>query len=118
MSSAPTLGSAVLDKAYSYVDGGLASAANGAEKINHAIFPIPPGTTSEDTVEGTYHSAIARLIDGIRGQIKRGLPFTLSLQNALAIVDATVTSNFDGGLDDRLMLVCSTPSFPPSSHKS
>lgn len=71
--------------------------------IHDAILPPPPGLSNQDTV--VYHSEASRLIDDVREQIKTGLPFTVSLQNITAVLDALIASKYDGGLDDRLLLV-------------
>lgn len=79
--------------------------------FSDAIRTPPIGLSTEDEIDGVYHSAAARLIDNFRAQLKRGLPFTLTLQNILSILDALIASKFEGGVDDRLYLV-SAYSFP------
>ncbi|KAG9031228.1 hypothetical protein FRB95_002930 [Tulasnella sp. JGI-2019a] len=93
------------NKARAVVESGLQNAASGIEALHNAINPAPPNLANEDTVDGVYNSSIARLIEDIKQQIEVGSPVTLSLQNAAAIVDALVVSKFDGGLDDRLLLL-------------
>ncbi|KAG9033594.1 hypothetical protein FS837_002420 [Tulasnella sp. UAMH 9824] len=105
LASGLTLGNVVADKAYSAVDSGLHAAADGVERLSDAIRTPTPALSSEDEVDGVYHSAVARLIDNFRAQLKRGLPFDLSLTNVLSIIDALLASKFTGGLDDRLFLL-------------
>ncbi|KAG8939990.1 hypothetical protein FRC04_005695 [Tulasnella sp. 424] len=100
-----TLGNVIADKAYSAVDSGLHAAADGVERFSDAIRTPPIGLSTEDEIDGVYHSAAARLIDNFRAQLKRGLPFTLTLQNILSILDALIASKFEGGVDDRLYLL-------------
>ncbi|KIO24704.1 hypothetical protein M407DRAFT_25951 [Tulasnella calospora MUT 4182] len=117
-----SLGNVIADKAYSAVDSGLYAAADGVERISDAIRTAPPTLSAEDEVDGVYHSAAARLINSFRAQLKRGLPFQLSLQNVLSIIDALITSKIAGGLDDRLYLLEHALTFlsryPPSTFTS
>lgn len=45
------------------------------------------------------------MIDNFRLQIKRGLPFKVTLQSIAAIIDTLIISKAEGGIDDRLMVV-------------
>ncbi|KAG8898789.1 hypothetical protein FRC00_002305 [Tulasnella sp. 408] len=105
LDSGLTLGNVIADKTYSAVDSGLQAAADSVERLSDAIRTPPPTLSAEDEVDGVYHSAVARLIDNFRAQLKRGLPFDLSLQNVLSIIDALLTSKIAGGIDDRLFLL-------------
>ncbi|KAG8910032.1 hypothetical protein FRC01_006585 [Tulasnella sp. 417] len=93
-----------------------------ATGISDAIRTTPAALSAEDEVDGVYHSTLARLIDDFRAQIKRGLPFDLTHENLLSILDALITSKFAGGLDDRLFLLEHALTFlsryPPNSHTS
>ncbi|KAG9022010.1 hypothetical protein FS837_006799, partial [Tulasnella sp. UAMH 9824] len=73
--------------------------------FSDAIRTPPPALSVEEEVDGVYHSAAARFVNNFRAQLKRGLPFQLSLQNVLSILDAIIASKFTGGLDDRLYLL-------------
>ncbi|KAG9025874.1 hypothetical protein FS837_004792 [Tulasnella sp. UAMH 9824] len=105
LATSPSLGNVLAHKAYSAVDLSLHAAADGVERLSDAIRAPPPALSAEDEVDGVYHSAVARLINNFRAQLKRGVPFPLSLQNVLSILDALITSKFAGGIDDRLYLL-------------
>ncbi|KAG8951991.1 hypothetical protein FRC04_005324 [Tulasnella sp. 424] len=88
------------------VDDQLEKASLYAEQLNHALRPIPKQTELIDFVDDPdlRLSVSARLIETFREQIRKGLPVTVSTQNAAAIVNALL-SDFTGGLDDRQMLL-------------
>ncbi|KAG8981797.1 hypothetical protein FRB93_008351 [Tulasnella sp. JGI-2019a] len=105
MSQSVSLQTIIANKALNAVENGLHGAANGVEAIHHAISPTPSNLANEDATDSVYDSSVARLIETLRYQIKVGAPIELSLQNAAAIVDAIAVSKFDGGMDDRLLLL-------------
>ncbi|KAG8900205.1 hypothetical protein FRC00_013926, partial [Tulasnella sp. 408] len=77
-------------------------------ELNHALRPVPRQTELIDFVDNPdlRLSSGSRLIEALREQIHKGLPVTLSLQNAAALVNA-LSANLTGGLDDRKMLTLS-----------
>ncbi|KAG9016734.1 hypothetical protein FRB90_002336 [Tulasnella sp. 427] len=96
----------ILSGGLEIVDNQLEKASLYAEHLNHAIRPVPKQTEIIDYLDNPdlRLSHGARLVEGLRQQIHKGLPVTLSSQNAIAIVDALL-SDFTGGMDDRKMLL-------------
>ncbi|KAG8893902.1 hypothetical protein FRC01_013279 [Tulasnella sp. 417] len=88
------------------VDHQLEKASSYVEQINHALRSVPKQTELIDFIDNPELrlSHGSRLIEAVRDQIHKGLPVTLSLQNAAAITDVLL-ANFVGGMDDRKMLL-------------
>ncbi|KAG8881440.1 hypothetical protein FRB97_009566 [Tulasnella sp. 331] len=105
MAESVTIPTIIANNALAVVGNGLQHVADGAEAIRDAISPPPPDLSNEDVIDGVYHSSVSRLIQDLKQQIKVGAPVQLSLQSAAAIVDALTVSEFDGGVDDRLLLL-------------
>ncbi|KAG8883882.1 hypothetical protein FRB97_005720 [Tulasnella sp. 331] len=109
----------IIGSGFQAVDSTLQTASYYAEKIDHTIRPVPQQSEKfGNGFETELYSPVAQVIEGVREQLKRGLPITLSLQNGAALINA-LTSNVVGGLDDRKMLLEYALTFlsrlPPSS---
>ncbi|KAG8893888.1 hypothetical protein FRC01_013287, partial [Tulasnella sp. 417] len=87
-------------------DHQLEKASSYVEQINHALRSVPKQTELIDFIDNPELrlSHGSRLIEAVRDQIHKGLPVTLSLQNAAAITDVLL-ADFAGGMDDRKMLL-------------
>ncbi|KAG8990745.1 hypothetical protein FRB94_013112 [Tulasnella sp. JGI-2019a] len=105
MSHTLSLPQRIIGSGFQAVDSTLQTASYYAEKIDHTIRPVPQQTEKfANGFEGELYSPVAQVIEGVREQLKRGLPITLSLQNGAALVNA-LTADAIGGLDDRKMLL-------------
>ncbi|KAG9049801.1 hypothetical protein FS837_009101 [Tulasnella sp. UAMH 9824] len=102
----PSWSSRIVSGGLEIVDTQLEKASLYVEQLNHALRPVPKQTELIDFIDNPdlRLSLGSRLIETIREQIHKGLPVTLSLQNAAAIVNA-LSANLAGGLDDRKMLL-------------
>ncbi|KAG8959793.1 hypothetical protein FRC00_001226, partial [Tulasnella sp. 408] len=102
----PSWSSRIVSGGLEIVDTQLEKASLYVEQLNHALRPVPKQTELIDVVDNPdlRLSSGSRLIEALREQIHKGLPVTLSLQNAAALVNA-LSANLTGGLDDRKMLL-------------
>ncbi|KAG8957089.1 hypothetical protein FRC03_010565 [Tulasnella sp. 419] len=97
---------AVADIARDRAISALDTSANVVEKIHNIYSGVPTRTEKEIELGlNEYQSGIAKELAGLRDQLKRGFPITLSLEKAAALVDALIADKTGKGLDDRLMLV-------------
>ncbi|KAG8854899.1 hypothetical protein FRB96_007299 [Tulasnella sp. 330] len=105
MSTTLPLPQSILGGSLQAMDNALQIASSYAEKIDHTIRPIPQQSEKfGNRFENEFYSPVAQVIEGVREQLKRGLPVSLSLQNGAALVDA-LTAGAVGGIDDRKMLL-------------
>ncbi|KAF8337113.1 heme peroxidase [Cantharellus anzutake] len=99
--SPTVLGARVVYRGLRAVDGALENAALGVEAIHRSFAPLPDVT--EDYDESKPEGLVATGIEGLRAQVKRGLPVTANpIKATEALVDIAGTkAGLTEGLDDR-----------------
>lgn len=96
----------VVGSALEVVDNALDITAEYAERGSHIALPVTNKTELECVDEdGGRHSIAAKIIDGVREQIKNGLPVENVFTEASALIDALIASKTNGGQDDRKFLL-------------
>ncbi|KAG8950753.1 hypothetical protein FRC04_007172 [Tulasnella sp. 424] len=101
-----TITKQVVGAALEVVDNALDITAEYAERGSHIALPVTNKTELECIDDdGGRHSIAAKLIDGVREQLKNGLPVENIFTEASAIIDALVASKTNGGQDDRKFLL-------------